>query len=43
MNSESVYIMSGIIDSRKDEVLSVIEKDFEVTEKEYLHFFLYVH
>ncbi len=31
MNDKSVYIMSGIIDSRKDEVLSVIEKDFEVT------------
>lgn len=31
MNENSVYIMSGIIDSRKDEVLSVIEKDFEVT------------
>lgn len=31
MNDKSVYIMSGIIDSRKDEVLSVIKKDFEVT------------
>ena len=31
MNEDSVYIMSGIIDSRKDEVLSVIEKDFVVT------------
>lgn len=31
MNSESVYIMSGIIDSRKDEVLAAIDKDFEVT------------
>lgn len=30
MNPESVYIMSGIIDSRKDEVLSAINKDFEV-------------
>ncbi|MBR3971477.1 MAG: 50S ribosomal protein L11 methyltransferase [Ruminococcus sp.] len=31
MNCESVYIMSGIIDSRKDEVLAAIDKDFEVT------------
>ena len=30
MNDKSVYIMSGIIDSRKDEVLSAIDKDFEV-------------
>lgn len=30
MNDKSVYIMSGIIDSRKDEVLSVIDKDFDV-------------
>ncbi len=30
MNDESVYIMSGIIDSRKDEVLSAIDSDFEV-------------
>ena len=30
MNDKSVYIMSGIIDSRKDEVLNAIEKDFEV-------------
>lgn len=30
MNNESVYIMSGIIDSRKDEVLSAIDSDFEV-------------
>lgn len=31
MNKDSVYIMSGIIDSRKDEVLAAIDKDFEVT------------
>jgi len=31
MNEKSVYIMSGIIDSRKDEVIAAIEKDFEVT------------
>ncbi len=30
MNERSVYIMSGIIDSRKDEVLRAIDADFEV-------------
>ncbi len=30
MTDESVYIMSGIIDSRKDEVLNAIDSDFEV-------------
>ncbi len=30
MNDKSVYIMSGIIDSRKDEVLRAIDADFEV-------------
>ena len=32
MTDESVYIMSGIIDTRKDEVLNAIDKDFEVIE-----------
>lgn len=32
MNDRSVYIMSGIIDNRKDEVLAAIDKDFEVIE-----------
>lgn len=32
MRDDSVYIMSGIIDSRKDEVLNAIDKDFEVIE-----------
>lgn len=30
MNEKSVYIMSGIIDSRKDEVLHAISTDFDV-------------
>lgn len=32
MGDNSVYIMSGIIDKRHDDVLSAIEKDFEVIE-----------
>ena len=32
MTDESVYIMSGIIDSRKGDVLTAIDKDFEVIE-----------
>ncbi len=32
MTDESVYIMSGIIDSRKDDVFCAIDKDFEVIE-----------
>lgn len=32
MNEDSVYIMSGIIDSRQNDVLKAIEKDFEVIE-----------
>ncbi len=32
MNADSVYIMSGIIDSRKDDVISAIENDFEIIE-----------
>ncbi len=32
MRDDSVYIMSGIIDKRHDNVLSAIEKDFEVIE-----------
>ncbi len=32
MGGNSVYIMSGIIDKRHDDVLSAIEKDFEVIE-----------
>ncbi len=32
MRDDSVYIMSGIIDKRHDDVLRAIEKDFEVIE-----------
>ncbi len=32
MRDDSVYIMSGIIDKRHDDVLSAIDKDFEVIE-----------
>lgn len=32
MREDSVYIMSGIIDKRHEDVLSAIEKDFEVIE-----------
>ena len=32
MTDDSVYIMSGIIDSRKEDVLSAIDKDFEIIE-----------
>lgn len=32
MNDDTVYIMSGIIDTRKDEVIASIENDFEIIE-----------
>ncbi len=32
MNEDSIYIMSGIIDNRHDNVLEAISKDFEVVE-----------
>ena len=33
MYDDSYYIMSGIIDTRVDDVLNAIEDTFEVTEK----------
>lgn len=33
MNDDTVYIMSGIIDSRCEEVLKFLEKDFEIIEQ----------
>ena len=32
MNEDSVYIMSGIIESRLDDVLGAIEENFEIKE-----------
>ena len=33
MTPDTVYIMSGIIDTRADEVISAISPDFEIIEK----------
>ncbi len=33
MNPDTVYIMSGIIDTRADEVINAISSDFEIIEK----------
>ncbi len=37
MKEDSIYIMSGIIDTRVDEVISAVSKNFEITDKLFLN------
>ena len=37
MKENSIYIMSGIIDTRVDEVIESVSKNFEITDKLFLN------
>ena len=37
MKEDSIYIMSGIIDTRVDEVIESVSKNFEITDKLFLN------
>ena len=37
MKEDSVYIMSGIIDTRVDEVIEEVSENFEITDRIFLN------